>query len=72
MSWPASDPSVLQEAQEALRQEGHPVVLGGNYVSGVALGRCIEAGPQAAQQLAGVLEEMRPVPFHLTVTLGRR
>lgn len=44
--------AVLQEAQRCLRASGQRIVLGGNYVSGVALGRCLEAGPDTAEQLA--------------------
>lgn len=43
----------IKNARDALDEQGwHNLLLGGNYVCGVALGRCVEYGFEFAEQIA--------------------
>ena len=61
--WPKAIPQfnvghldIVEGAQEALNKSGWDgVVLGGNYVSGVALGKCVEYGYEGANKVAKLL-----------------
>ncbi|XP_042422384.1 protoporphyrinogen oxidase, chloroplastic-like isoform X2 [Zingiber officinale] len=63
--WPKAIPQFLvghldslEAAKTALSQEGFDgLFLGGNYVAGVALGRCIEGAYESASQVAGFLSK---------------
>ncbi|KAG6487843.1 hypothetical protein ZIOFF_056579 [Zingiber officinale] len=65
--WPKAIPQFLvghldslEAAKTALSQEGFDgLFLGGNYVAGVALGRCIEGAYESASQVAGFLSNSR-------------
>lgn len=50
--------AILQGAQDALKTAGYPeVFLGGNYMSGVALGKCVEYGYTEAARLSDFLSQ---------------
>lgn len=61
--WPQAIPQftighldTLDAARAALRNTGlQGLFLGGNYVSGVALGRCVEGAYEVASDVAGFL-----------------
>lgn len=47
----------VQGAKDDMRQAGlDGVLLGGNYVAGVALGKCVEFGYEYANQISKYLE----------------
>ena len=51
----------LEGVREAIREadlEG--LFLGGNYVAGVALGRCVEGAYESATEVASFLSAVRP------------
>lgn len=51
----------LQGAQEDLDLAGYQgVLLGGNYVSGVALGKCVEYAYEYANKIAAYLKSKAP------------
>lgn len=62
--WPRAIPQfnvghldVLERAKQGMAAAGlEGVVLGGNYVAGVALGKCVEHGYEHAKQVAALLE----------------
>ena len=48
----------LQGAKEDLANAGYGgILLGGNYVAGVALGKCVEYGYEYANEIAKYLKE---------------
>ncbi|KAF3787368.1 Protoporphyrinogen oxidase [Nymphaea thermarum] len=61
--WPQAIPQFmighldhLEAAKAALREDGfHGLFLGGNYVSGVALGRCVEGAYEGAAEISSYL-----------------
>ncbi|CAN0885161.1 Protoporphyrinogen oxidase 1, chloroplastic [Linum grandiflorum] len=63
--WPKAIPQflvghldTLESAKSALRESGlGGLYLGGNYASGVALGRCVEAADEAAAQVTDFLSQ---------------
>jgi protoporphyrinogen/coproporphyrinogen III oxidase len=63
-TWPKAIPQfnvghmqTLADAREALDDAGFDEIkLGGNYVSGVALGKCIEYGYTFAEEIAGAVK----------------
>ncbi|KAJ4967683.1 hypothetical protein NE237_014384 [Protea cynaroides] len=63
--WPQAIPQFLighldhlQAAKDALRDSGFEgLFLGGNYVSGVALGRCVEGAFESADEVSKFLKE---------------
>ncbi|PON43244.1 Protoporphyrinogen oxidase [Parasponia andersonii] len=63
--WPQAIPQflighldILDAAKSALRDSGlRGLFLGGNYVSGVALGRCVEGAYDVAAEVAGFLSQ---------------
>jgi len=63
--WPQAIPQflighldVLDAAKAGLREAGmEGLFLGGNYVSGVALGRCVEGAYEAATEVASFLSK---------------
>ena len=49
---------LLDAANAALKTTGHEgLFLGGNYVSGVALGRCVEGAYEVAAEVNGFLSQ---------------
>lgn len=62
--WPKAIPQflvghldTLEEARQALKDAGHDgIILGGNYVAGVALGRCVEGAYESAKDIAKAAE----------------
>lgn len=62
--WPKAIPQftvghleTLEMARQALADAGHDgIILGGNYVAGVALGRCVEAAYESANEIAKAAE----------------
>ena len=49
--------ALLQGAKEDLASAGYGgVLLGGNYVAGVALGKCVEYGYEYANEIAKYLK----------------
>lgn len=66
--WPQAIPQftighldVLENAQAALNSSGlRGLFLGGNYVSGVALGRCVEGAYDIAVDVADYLSKYVP------------
>ncbi|KAL6008919.1 Protoporphyrinogen oxidase 1, chloroplastic [Asimina triloba] len=65
--WPQAIPQFLvghldlvEAAKDALRDGGlHGLFLGGNYVSGVALGRCVEGAYEIADEASNFLAKKR-------------
>ncbi|XP_065859895.1 protoporphyrinogen oxidase 1, chloroplastic [Euphorbia lathyris] len=63
--WPQSIPQflighfdILDTAKDALREKGlEGLFLGGNYVSGVALGRCVEGAYETASSVTNFLSQ---------------
>lgn len=63
--WPQAIPQflighfdTLDAAKDALRDKGmQGLFLGGNYVSGVALGRCVEGAYEVAAEVNNFLSE---------------
>lgn len=61
--WPRAIPqflvghgATLEKARRGIADAGlDGVFLGGNYVSGVALGRCVEGGYESAKEVAAFL-----------------
>ena len=68
--WPRAIPQFtvghfasLDGAREALKDNGlDGIVLAGNYVHGVALGKCIEGGYATAKEVSDKLAEMKVAP----------
>jgi oxygen-dependent protoporphyrinogen oxidase len=67
--WPRAIPQFnvghldnLEAANKGLKDSGlEGVFLGGNYVAGVALGRCVEYAYESAQQIAAFLKQKSSV-----------
>ena len=58
---PMTQVAALQGAQQQLQQAGFEgVLLGGNYVAGVALGKCVEYAYEYAGKVASFLQSSRP------------
>jgi len=63
--WPRAIPQfnvghleVVSDAEEEMKKSGlNGVLLGGNYVAGVALGKCVEYGYEFAKKAAAVVEK---------------
>ena len=54
----------VQAARDSLHKAGLPGLhLAGNYSSGVALGRCVETGPEIAATVANNLKRLRHQEF---------
>jgi len=67
--WPRAIPQfnvghldVLEEAKQGLQQAGlDGMLLGGNYVCGVALGKCVESGYEFAKEVSTYVKEKAAV-----------
>jgi protoporphyrinogen/coproporphyrinogen III oxidase len=67
--WPRAIPQfnvghleVVSGAEEEMKKSGlNGVLLGGNYVAGVALGKCVEYGYEFAKKAAAVVEKSNVV-----------
>ena len=57
----------VQATRDSLHKAGLPGLhLAGNYSSGVALGRCVETGPEIAATVASNLKRLRHQEFWQT------